>query len=71
MASVLPRSVAGDYAPPALVDQRALLMMLSYVEAECRRLGAMQAAEHAAAAAAHLTLDTAPQSPLLIRLPPS
>jgi hypothetical protein len=33
-------------------DRSALLMMLAYVEAECRRLGADAAAEHAAMAAA-------------------
>ncbi len=32
-------------------DRQALLLMLSYVEAECRRLGAMDAARHAALAA--------------------
>ena len=36
-------------------DQSALLMMLAYVEAECRRLGAEAAAEHAAMAAALVT----------------
>lgn len=33
-------------------DRTALLMMLAYVEAECRRLGAEAAARHAAMAAA-------------------
>jgi len=33
-------------------DQAALLLMLAYVEAECRRLGAEAAAAHAAMAAA-------------------
>ncbi len=33
-------------------DRTALLMMLQYVEAECRRLGADGAAMHAAMAAA-------------------
>jgi hypothetical protein len=33
-------------------DRSALLMMLAYVEAECRRLGADAAAQHAAMAAA-------------------
>lgn len=33
-------------------DHSALLMMLAYVEAECRRLGAEAAAQHAAMAAA-------------------
>ena len=33
-------------------DRSALVMMLAYVEAECRRLGAEAAAQHAAMAAA-------------------
>ena len=33
-------------------DPSALVMMLAYVEAECRRLGAEAAAQHAAMAAA-------------------
>ncbi len=33
-------------------DRTALLMMLAYVEAECRRIGDESAAEHAAMAAA-------------------
>ncbi|MGG5811378.1 hypothetical protein [Falsiroseomonas sp. CW058] len=33
-------------------DHAALVMMLAYVEAECRRLGAEAAAKHAAIAAA-------------------
>lgn len=32
-------------------DRNALVMMLAYVEAECRRLGAEAAARHAAMAA--------------------
>lgn len=38
-------------------DRSALLLMLAYVEAECRRLGADAAARHAAMAAA-LVPDT-------------
>jgi hypothetical protein len=34
------------------VDRSALLLMLSYIEAECRRIGATAAAEYAALAAA-------------------
>jgi hypothetical protein len=34
------------------VDQAALRLMLSYVEAECLRIGATEAARHAALAAA-------------------
>jgi len=37
--------------PPADADRNALLLMLAYVEAECRRLGATDAARHAALAA--------------------
>lgn len=33
-------------------DHSALVMMLAYVEAECRRMGAEEAARHAAMAAA-------------------
>lgn len=33
-------------------DRSALVLMLAYVEAECRRLGAEAAAQHAAMAAA-------------------
>jgi hypothetical protein len=36
----------------APVDRSALVLMLAYVEAECRRLGAEAAAKHAAMAAA-------------------
>lgn len=36
------------------IDQEALLLMLSYIEAECARLGAREAAHHAAMAAALL-----------------
>lgn len=32
-------------------DESALLMLLAYVEAECRRIGAIEAASHAALAA--------------------
>jgi hypothetical protein len=39
-------------APTRPTDRSALLMMLAYVEAECRRLGAEDAAAHAAMAAA-------------------
>ena len=34
------------------MDHTALVLMLAYVEAECRRLGAEAAARHAAMAAA-------------------
>jgi len=46
-----PESMAGE-PETDLTDQAALLMMLSYVEAECLRLGATEAARHAALAAA-------------------
>jgi len=45
-------------------DRSALLMMLSYVEAECRRLGAEQAAEFAAMAAAAIVRAPAETSPM-------
>ena len=36
-------------------DKSAILMMLAYVEAECRRLGVAEAAQHAAQAATILS----------------
>ena len=42
------------------VDQAALRLMLSYVEAECLRLGATEAARHAALAAAMMPGPEAP-----------
>ncbi len=38
-------------APADAIDRDAILLMLAYVEAECRRLGAEAAARHAALAA--------------------
>ncbi len=55
-------------------DRQALLLMLSYVEAECRRLGALEAARHAAMAAGllpELALQPAapaPRRPRSLRL---
>jgi hypothetical protein len=43
-------TTADDQEKPC--DRTALMMMLAYVEAECRRIGAEAAAEHAAMAAA-------------------
>ncbi|MFC7476705.1 hypothetical protein ACFQS7_20220 [Dankookia sp. GCM10030260] len=43
-------------------DQSALRLMLSYVEAECLRMGATDAARHAALAAS-LMSEAAPRSP--------
>ncbi len=40
--------------PVGEVDQGALMLMLTYVEAECLRLGAADSAHHAAMAAALL-----------------
>lgn len=40
---------------PTPDDDTALLLMLAYVEAECRRLGAEAAATHVAKAAALVT----------------
>lgn len=40
-------------------DQQALLLMLSYIEAECRRLGALDTARHAALAASALPVPGA------------
>ncbi|MDB5317277.1 MAG: hypothetical protein JWO26_2560 [Rhodospirillales bacterium] len=38
----------------ANADRAALRMMLEYVESECRRIGAIEAAQHAAKAAASI-----------------
>ncbi|MBW8269381.1 hypothetical protein [Caldovatus aquaticus] len=45
-------SIALDKRRARQVDRSALLLMLSYIEAECRRIGATAAADHAALAAA-------------------
>jgi hypothetical protein len=45
-------SASASDASPEQVDRSALLLMLNYIEAECRRLGATEAAQHAAMAAA-------------------
>jgi hypothetical protein len=39
-------------------DASALLMLLAYVEAECRRIGAIEAASHAALAASAVEQGT-------------
>lgn len=56
-----PPSAEGDS-----VDRAALRLMLSYVEAECLRIGATDAARHAALAAALMPgAGSAPDSPAL------
>jgi len=45
-------SIALEKRQAEQVDRSALLLMLSYIEAECRRIGATAAADHAALAAA-------------------
>jgi hypothetical protein len=47
-------------------DQSALRLMLSYVEAECLRMGATDAARHAALAASLM-----PEVPKLVPRPPA
>ncbi len=42
-------------------DRSAILMMLAYVEAECRRLGSLEAARHAAIAATLVQVAKAPE----------
>lgn len=54
---------------PETVDHAALRLMLSYVEAECLRIGATEAARHAALAAAMMP-DAAEAPPAAARLPP-
>jgi len=44
-------------------DRSAVLMMLAYVEAECRRLGVTEAALHAAQAAMLLASPTTAAAP--------
>lgn len=44
-------------------DKCAILMMLAYVEAECRRLGVTEAAQHAAQAATILSPSGPPAAP--------
>lgn len=44
-------------------DRSAILMMLAYVEAECRRLGVPEAAIHAAQAASILSPSVLSASP--------
>ncbi|MEO3471210.1 hypothetical protein AAFN86_05020 [Roseomonas sp. CAU 1739] len=57
-------------------DKSAILMMLAYVEAECRRLGVTEAAQHAAQAATILSpsgLGPAPRrktAPMALPLAP-
>ncbi len=45
----------------AATDRSALILILEYVEAECRRLGADAAARHAAMAAAMMPGNCAPR----------
>ncbi len=59
-------------AEPESPDQSALRLMLSYVEAECLRLGATEAARHVALAVSNLpepVVDaaTTPQPPAPLR----
>ncbi len=42
---------AGTKSKGKPTDESALLLLLAYVEAECRRIGAFEAAGHAALAA--------------------
>lgn len=45
---------AKSAAPQKRIDRSALMLMLSYIEAECRSLGAADAAHHVALAASLL-----------------
>lgn len=53
---MLPRSTAILEADGT--DRTALQLMLVYIEAECRRIGAEAAARHAALAASLVPVDT-------------
>ncbi|MBL6077870.1 hypothetical protein JMJ56_07630 [Belnapia sp. T18] len=56
---------------PESPDQSALRLMLSYVEAECLRIGATEAARHAALAVSNLpdpvSATAAPRPPAPVR----
>ncbi|MFC3124034.1 hypothetical protein ACFOD4_03080 [Pseudoroseomonas globiformis] len=54
MTALATPAAAEDPTEPKQVDRDALVMMLSYIESECRRLGAVDAARHTAMAAALL-----------------
>jgi hypothetical protein len=58
-------------AEPETLDQSALRLMLSYVEAECLRIGATEAARHVALAVSNLpdpvAAAAAPHPPASIR----
>lgn len=47
--------ISGTEHDEERTDKSAILMMLAYVEAECRRLGVTEAAKHAAQAATILS----------------
>ena len=47
-------------------DESAILMLLAYVEAECRRIGAIEAASHAALAASAVEQGRARLAPATI-----
>jgi hypothetical protein len=49
-----PAMPAKATAPQKRIDRSALMLMLSYMEAECRELGAADSARHIAEAAALL-----------------
>jgi hypothetical protein len=55
MQTPLPATADGEKS-----DRAAVMLLLAYVEAECRRLGAHAAAHHAAMAASLLPAPGAP-----------
>lgn len=62
--------MATSHPPPGLqkrVDQSALLLMLGYVEAECRALGAEEAARHIAQAQSLLDALAEPDAHSLLK----
>jgi hypothetical protein len=63
----MPNAAAARDSEHDAVDQAALRMMLSYVEAECLRIGAMDAARHAAMAAALMPVALRPTSTAALR----
>jgi hypothetical protein len=50
----MPEVAVRAIAEKTSADRAALRMMLEYVEGECRRIGAIAAAQHAAKAAASI-----------------
>jgi hypothetical protein len=70
MSKPFRRDRRGPATPPETVetDRAALLLMLAFVEAECLRRGAPEAARHAALAATLVPETATPRPPRLVAL---